>query len=300
MGYSVANTRTIHSKGSRDVHALANKRLLGVQASLLILPAVFLFALFLAPVLLLIRTSLAQTDPAVFQGTGFSTKAFSQLFQPLILQSLSFSVVLAMVVSVVTIAAALPAAYLVSRLRRSGQTCWIIAILSTLALSEVLIAFSWQVLLSHRSGLSNVLVLLGILESPVSLSPHIGAVVACMVYFVFPFTFLTLFPAVSRLDRSLFEAAQTMGASPLRAFFDIYVSALKPQIGASVAITSVITLGAFVPPLVLGRPAHWTIGVVINEVALSGQNLPLAAAIAILVVFLSLAIITGIGRLTRQ
>jgi len=300
MSQSATDIHTTHPKAATAVHPLPKSRLLGLQAGLLIWPVLFLVALFLTPLLLLIRTSLAQTDPAAFQGTGFSTEAFSQLFQPLILQSLGFSILLAVVVSAVTIAAALPAAYLVSRLGRFGQTWWLIAILSTLALSEVLIAFSWQVLLSHRAGLSNVMVFLGIMDAPVSLSPHMGAVVACMVYFVFPFTFLTLFPALSRLDRSLFEAAQTMGATPLRAFFDIYVRALKPQIGASIAITSVITLGAFVPPLVLGRPAHWTIGVVINEVALSGQNLPFAAAIAILVIFLSLTIIAGIGRLARH
>lgn len=296
MSQSAADMQTAR----HEARNLPRVRVLGLHTGLLVWPVLFLIALFLTPLLLLIRTSLARTDPAIFQGTGFSTDAFAQLFQPLVLQPLGFSLLLALVVSTVTISAALPAAYLVSRLGRRGQTWWLIAILSTLALSEVLIAFSWQVMLSRRAGLSNVLVFLGIMDAPVSLSPHMGAVVACMVYFVFPFTFLTLFPAISRLDRSLFEAAQTMGATPLRAFRDIYVRSLKPQIGAAVAITSVITLGAFVPPLVLGRPAHWTIGVVINEVALRGQNLPFASAIAILVVFLSLGIIAGIGRLARH
>ncbi len=295
MSQSAADMRTARQEARR----LRRVRVFGLHGSLLVWPVLFLIALFLTPLLLLIRTSFARADPAVFQGTGFSTDAFTQLFQPLILQSLGFSILLALIVSTVTICVALPAAYLVSRLGRQGQTWWLIAILSTLALSEVLIAFSWQVLLSRRAGLSNLLVFVGYMDAPTSLSPHMGAVVACMVYFVFPFTFLTLFPALSRLDRSLFEAAQTMGARPLRAFFDIYVYMLKPQIGASIAITSVITLGAFVPPLVLGRPTHWTIGVVINEVALRGQNLPFASAIAILVIFLSLAIISGISRLAR-
>jgi putative spermidine/putrescine transport system permease protein len=269
----------------------------GAAALLLTWPTLALLATFLVPLLLLVRTSLARRDPAVFQGTGFSFQPYVELAQPLVVDSIVFSIVLAFVVAVCSLLVATTAAYFICRLGPRGQTAWLIAILSTLALSEVLIAFAWQVLLSRRAGLSNVAVWFGLIDEPVSLSPSLGAVVACMVYFVLPFTFMTLYPAMSRLDRAFMEAAQTMGAHPLRAFIGVVVPNLRRPIVTAVGISAILTLGAFVPPLVLGKPANWTVGVVISEVALSGQNLPLAAAIALLLMVLALGLVAGLGRL---
>jgi putative spermidine/putrescine transport system permease protein len=245
----------------------------------------------------LLRTSFANRDPAVYQGSGLGLGAYRQLMQPVVVNSVVFSVGLALVVACISVLIAFSAAYFVVQQGKRAQTAWLIGILSTLSLSEVLTAFAWQVMMSRRAGITNLGVWLGFLEEPMSLVPSLGAVVGCVTYFVFPFSFITLYPGLSRLDRSFTEAARTMGSHPIGAFFKVVVPNMRRALVTSFALTMVMTLGAFVAPIVLGGPSNWTIGVVISEVALSGQNLPLAAAISVLLMFVSLALVLGLGRL---
>ena len=59
------------------------------------------------------------------------------------------------------------------------------------------------------------------------------------------------------LDREITEAAQTMGASPLRAFFTVVVPILRPAMVTAWIILFVFTMGALVTPQWLGKPEHW-------------------------------------------
>ena len=69
---------------------------------------------------------------------------------------------------------------------RRPQVAWLIFLLTTLTLSDVLIAFSWQVMLSKRVGLSKLLVAAGLMTQPDSLAPSVGAVMACLSCLVIP------------------------------------------------------------------------------------------------------------------
>lgn len=260
-------------------------------------PLLMILGFVAFPLFLLFRVSVANRDPAAYEGTGFTFNGFAQLAQPMVLNAIGFSVTLSLIVAGISIAIAFPATYFITRLSRTAQIAWLIAFLSTLALSEVLITFSWQIILSKRAGLSNILVFLGIFEKSVSLAPSFGAVVACIVYVVIPFNFMTLYPGLSRLDPSYLEAARTLGARPSRAFVGVLLPLMRKPIATAFLTTVVMTIGAYVAPMVLGGPANWTIGVVISEVAMTGQNLPLAAAIAVLLMLVSAALVVSIGRI---
>jgi putative spermidine/putrescine transport system permease protein len=260
-------------------------------------PLVMIVGFFAVPLFLLFRVSVANRDPAVYEGTGFTLSGFGQLAQPMVLNALGFSVFLALLVATISVLIAFPATYFVTRLGRKGQVAWLIGFLSTLALSEVLITFSWQILLSKKAGLSNILVVLGFFEKTVSFAPSFWAVVVCMVYLVIPFNFITLYPGLSRIDASYMEAARTLGARPARAFFTVLMPLMRKPLATAFLTTVVMTIGAYIVPVVLGGPSNWTVGVVISEVAMTGQNLPLAAAIAILLMLIAGGMALSINKL---
>lgn len=265
----------------------------------LLYSAAALAAFFALPFLMLLRVSLARRDPSVYQGTGLTLEGYTRLADPLVTNAILNTLGLALVVATIAILIAVPATYLISRMDRRPQVGWLLGLLTTLALSEVLVTFSWQVLLSRRAGLSNILVWLGILEEPLSLSPSYGALVACLVYVVLPFNVLALYPGLSRFDPSYIEAARTLGARPVRALLGIVLPILRGPIAAAYLMTVVIALGAYVAPRILAEPRDWTIGVIITDTAMQGQNLPMAAAIAVLVLVVALGLVAGIGRLGR-
>ncbi|MGQ3073414.1 MAG: ABC transporter permease, partial [Ferrovibrionaceae bacterium] len=164
-------------------------------------------------------------------------------------------------------------------------------LLAVLSLSEVIIGFSWSTLLSRTAGVTNLLMLIGLMDQPVSLSPGFGAVLTGMTYQAFPYAVLVLYPSLSRLDPTLTEAARTLGASPLRSFFTVVVPALRNAILATVIMVFVFALGSYLLPQLLGRPQQWTLSVLITDQAIYQSNMPFAAAMAVFLVLVSLALV---------
>jgi putative spermidine/putrescine transport system permease protein len=291
---------TVKVDVTREYTEAKAMRLPALPSVALAWPFLVLVGFFAVPFVLLIRTSFANHDPSAYQGSGLTLSAYAGLAQPMVVDAIVFSIALAMTVATISTVVALPATYIISRMRRKLQVTWLIGLLSTLALSEVLITFAWQIMLSKRVGISNLFVLLGVMEQPVSLAPSYLGVVACIVYVVIPFSILTIYPGMSRLDPSLVEAARMSGAPPTRAFLEVVVPVLRKPIASAFLMTVILTLGAYVTPLVLGGPSNWTIGVIISETALSGQNLPMAAAISVFLLVVTGALIGLIGLVGRE
>jgi putative spermidine/putrescine transport system permease protein len=244
-------------------------------------PTLVLVGLGAVPFILLLRISLGQRDPNGIYLPGITLQSYGALREPELLGALLESIQLAVIVGVVSVGLGFPLTWLIARMRRRLQVAWLVFLLATLSLSDVLIAFSWQVMLSKRIGLSNLFVALGLMDAPESLTPSGGAVIACLVYLVLPFTVLTLFPVLSRLDRDLIEAARTLGASPLKAFLSVVVPMTKGPAMIAFVMAMVLTVGAYVPPLVLGRPQSWPMAVLIGSTALAGHDLPRASAMSV-------------------
>jgi putative spermidine/putrescine transport system permease protein len=244
-------------------------------------PSLVLAGLGAVPFVLLLRISLGQRDPNGIYLPGITLQSYGALGEAELLGSLLESIQLAVIVGAVSLGLGFPLTWLIARMRRRLQVAWLVFLLATLSLSDVLIAFSWQVMLSKRIGLSNLFVAFGLMDAPESLTPSGGAVIACLVYLVLPFTVLTLFPVLSRLDRDLIEAARTLGASPLRAFMSVVVPMTKGPAMIAFVMAMVLTVGAYVPPLVLGRPQSWPMAVLIGSTALAGHDLPRASAMSV-------------------
>jgi putative spermidine/putrescine transport system permease protein len=119
------------------------------------------------------------------------------------------------------------------------------------------------------------------MSRPESLTPSNGAVWASLVYGILPFTVMTLYPSLSQLAPEVVEAARTLGASPLRAFRTVVIPMTRQPVLAAFVISTVLTLGAYVSPLVLGRPQSWTLAVLIGNAALAGHDVPRAAAMSV-------------------
>ena len=157
-------------------------------------PTLVLAGLGAVPFILLLRISLGRRDPDGIYLPGITLQSYGALGEPELLGSLFESIQLAVAVGAISVGLGFPLTWLISRMRRRLQVAWLVFLLATLSLSDVLIAFSWQVMLSKRIGLSNLFVALGLMDAPESLTPSAGAVIACLVYLVLPFTVLTLFP----------------------------------------------------------------------------------------------------------
>lgn len=260
------------------------------SGSLLLPSTVAIGAFVVIPFVLILGVSLSSSTP---DGTaaGFGLANYQRLFSPIFLRQTVFSVALALMVSVICLIVTVPFSYFLSGFGRRVRTIWLVFILAQMSLSEVLISFSWQVLLSRTSGVTNLLVWVGLMDKPISLVPSFWAMLIALVYMAVPFAVLVLFPTFSRLDRSLVEASRTMGASPIRAFVDVVLPTCRSALVTCGFSIYILTLGSVIIPQLLGKPQHWTLAVHITDQAIYQFNPPFAAALAVMLLAISVVVL---------
>lgn len=254
-------------------------------------PALMLLVFFLGPFGIMLAVSFFHRVPGAFYEPAFEFDNYARFLSSLFVQHLVFSLWIAVLAAVISVTIGLPFTYLLARMRQRTQTLWLVFLLSVLSLSEVIIAFSWSLLLSQTAGVSNILTWLGLMAAPVAWSPGFAAVLLGFCYLTLPYTVLMLYPPTSRLDPELIEAARTLGATPVRAFFTVAIPVLRPAILGALVLVFVFTLGVYLIPQILGRPEHWTLSVLITDQAIFQSNLPFAAALAVFLLVTSLALI---------
>jgi putative spermidine/putrescine transport system permease protein len=254
-------------------------------------PVAYLVVFFLAPFGIMLATSFYHRVPGGFYTTAFDLGSWQRLFTRVFVERAVFSIAISLLAGAVCIVVGFPFTYFLTRMRRRAHVVLLVLVLSALSLSEVIVGFTWSVLLGRAAGISNILVWLGLVEEPQAYQPGFLAVLLGLCYIAFPYCILTLYPSLSRLDRELTEAAETMGASPLRTFWSVVVPICRPIIVAGFLLVFVFTLGSYLIAAILGRPEHWTLSVFISDQASFNANVPFAAAMAIFLTALSLAVV---------
>ncbi len=124
-------------------------------------PAGMLILFFVVPFATMIAVSFFRRDPAGFYSPDFVFDNYARFLSFFFGGVLSFSLMLAIAVAVVCVTLALPFTYLLARMSRKAQVLWLVALLSILSLSEVIIGFAWSTLFSRTAGITNLLVMIG-------------------------------------------------------------------------------------------------------------------------------------------
>lgn len=215
---------------------------------------------------------------------------------------LYYSLYYAVIASLLAVLTAFPFTYLLTRLSRAAQSRWLVFLLATMSLSEVFIVMGWDILLSNRSGLPMVFRETGLtawlkdvgwfsqlrewgLANPrdVKFKTSVLATILTMSYLVWPYAVILLYPALSRLDQSMLEAARTMGASPWTVIRTIVLPTVRMPLIGTLFLLFVFLLGTYVSITVFADPSKQTLAISVYEaVRGSTLNAPFGAAQAVI------------------
>jgi len=145
----------------------------------LVFPSLMIGVFFVIPFIIIVAVSFAHQLPEGYYETAFEFRNYARFFRSTYINIALFSIMASGFIAFACVIIGFPFAYFVTRLKRRHQVIWLVYILAQLSLSEVLIAFSWQVLLSKTAGIGNIAVWLGIVEKSFALYPSLGAVLFC-------------------------------------------------------------------------------------------------------------------------
>ena len=256
-----------------------------------LVPALVLGVFFLVPFAIMLSVSVAERVPGGFFEPGFDLGSYRRFFSAFFAEILLVSVGICAVAAAICVALAFPFTLFLAGLGRRWQTVILVVLMSVLSLSEVIIGFSLSTLLSRTAGVGNLLAWAGLTAESRAYTPSLFALLLGLCYLGFPYAVLVLYPPVSRLDPDLPEAARIMGASPRRTFWTVTLPLLRAPVLGALILVFVFTLGAYLLPQVLGRPQHWTLSVHITDQAIFQSNLPFAAAMAVLLLVITLVLV---------
>ncbi len=251
---------------------------------LLILPyALWLLGLVAAPFALIIAASFAQRDEAGSLHYGFYLESYKTLFDPLYLQVFSRTFFMATLHSILTILAAYPAAFFLSRLARANAALYLTLLLVPFWTNYLirLLAFM-DVLRLHPFGLEWTFTFRGIL--------------AALLYNYLPFAVLPLYNALEKVPSSLIEAAQDLGASKRQVLFQVLWPLTRKPVTATFLLVFIPALGEFLIPELVGGGQNFYLGTFLQQQFLTFRNWPLGSAAIALLVLLAILMLALGGR----
>jgi len=203
------------------------------------------------------------------------------------------SVLLAAAATVICLLMAYPLAFRMSRLNPRYQSLFMMLIMLPMWMNYLLRTYAWMALLEHNGLINKALGLIGI--GPFQMINTEGAIVLGMVYNYLPFMILPLYAVMVKIDRSMIEAAQDLGAGFVLTFGKVVIPLSKPGIMTGITMTFVPAVSTFIISRMLGGGANFLIGDLIEIQFLGNAYNPhLGSAISLILmicILLSMALL---------
>ncbi|MGB5448434.1 MAG: ABC transporter permease subunit [Woeseiaceae bacterium] len=259
-------------------------------------PYLWLLVFFLAPFAIILKISLA--DPIIAQPPFTSTfdeggqlLASADNFKFLLtdkLYAITYlrSIVMAGMATLLCLALGFPMAYGIARASASTRNLLLLLIVLPFWISFLLRVYAWMGLMNNYGVINNLMMWLGVIEQPIQLMYTDFAIFVGLAYSYLPFMILPLYATLERMDLDLVEAAQDLGASRTRAFWDITWPLAKPGVIAGCLLVFIPAMGEYVIPYLLGGSESLMIGRVLWDEFFVNRDWPLASAVAIVLLLL--------------
>lgn len=251
----------------------------------------WLVLFFLVPLLIMAAYSLMPRGTYGGVQPGFTLQHYRRFFDPLYLAILQRTLVWSLVCTAVCLLLGYPVAYLVARAGR-----WRAALLFLVVLpfwTSFLVRTFAMIFLLRDSGLVNtVLLRLGLIDAPLTLLYTPFAVLLGLVYGFLPFMILPIYASLEKLDPTLLEAAETLGATPLAGFRRIPLPLSLPGVVAGCFLVFIPAMGSFLTSDLLGGAKQLMIGNLIQNQFAAARNWPFGSAASFVVTALVLVAVT--------
>ncbi|MCL2099235.1 MAG: ABC transporter permease [Oscillospiraceae bacterium] len=207
-------------------------------------------------------------------------------FAPVFLRS----VLLAVIASAVCLFLAYPLAFIMSRLAPGYQRLVMMLIMLPMWMNYLLRTYAWMALLENNGLINRVFAVFGL--GPFQMINTDGAIVLGMIYNYLPFMILPLYAVMVKIDNSLIEAAQDLGAGFAGVFIKIILPLSKPGILTGITMVFTPSVSTFIISRMLGGGLNLLVGDLIELQFLgNAYNPQLGSAISfILMIFILLSI----------
>lgn len=238
-----------------------------------------LLLFLLAPVILVFPISFSADDFISWPPSGWSLRWYAALSnQPLMATAFVTSLGLAAIVTVISLAVAIPAALAINRGRFWGRSALLTFLTAPLLLPSIVLALAILIVFVGNG-------LVGTWH---------GLALGHLVLTT-PYVLRIILTALETLPRGIEDAAASLGARPLTVFFRITLPLMVPGIVAASALAFLVSFDEVVVSLFMVGPNLVTLPVALFRYV-EGSTDPLVAAVSALLILGTLAMVLVIER----
>ena len=215
------------------------------------------------PMLLIVlyAFTVSGNEVLTFQFTFDNFKRF--VTDTVFMEVLGRSLYIAVLTTLICIALGYPIAYAIAQMNSRSNTIMILLITMPTWVNMLVRTYAWMGILQDEGILNTILGFFGI--GPVSMIHTSFAVILGMVYNFIPFMILQIHTSLAKMDKSLLEAANDLGATPVQAFLRV-----------------TLPLSSFFIPKLLGGGQFVLVGNIIESQFLTSGDWNFGSAISLI------------------
>jgi spermidine/putrescine transport system permease protein len=250
--------------------------------------AFWLTAFFLIPILVMLVYSFMPRGIYGGVDSGFTLEHYARFFDPLYLEVLQRTFLWSLACTAICLVLGYPVAYVIARSGRWRNLLLFLVVLPFWT-SFLVRTFAMIFLMRDTGLINNWLLKLGLIDESLTILYTPFAVMVGLIYGFLPFMILPIYASLEKLDESLLEAAEVLGAKPSARFRRVTLPLSMPGVVAGCLLVFIPALGSFLTSDLLGGAKEMMIGNLVQNQFSAARNWPFGSAASFIVMALVLA-----------
>lgn len=202
------------------------------------------------------------------------------------------SIYLSLIATAVCLVIGFPMGFIMSRMSERGQRTMQMLIMLPMWMSFLLRTYAWMTLLENEGLINKFLGLFGI--GPFQMINTQGAIILGMVYNYLPYMILPLYSIMVKIDQSVIEAAQDLGANNTHVLTRVVIPLAVPGVVTGITMVFVPSVSTFIISRMLGGGSNLLIGDLIEQQFLGSVYNPGVGSAMSLILMVMILLIMGV------
>lgn len=262
---------------------------------LLFIPCIVLVAYFMiVPLLETIIPTFTNTNGGMFS-------AYKEFFTDPYMMSIFWRTIkISLVSSIVCMFIGVPVSYYISRVSNKVRGLLIVLTVFPILTNSVVRSFAWMSILGKTGLINSLLIRFNLIQEPISILYTEGAIIVGTVYIFLPLMIISLVGVMENIDNDLLEAAESLGANKLNAFFKVAFPLSLPGLIVGIVLVFTGSLTAYTTPQLLGGNKNTVLATLIYQKTMTLGDWQGAAVVATIMIGVTLIVIKGINFLASR
>lgn len=256
---------------------------------------VWMLIFILVPLVLVLYYSITVKTSS---GVSFSLENYEKFMQPIYIKVLVRSIVLALVSTAVCLIVGYPVAMILAGRDMGSKNTLVLLFIIPMWMNFLLRTYAWMTLLEKKGLINTFLVSLGLPQ--LNLLYTDKAVILGMVYNFLPFMVLPIFSVLTKIDRSVIEAAEDLGANSLVVFKRITFPLSLPGVISGITMVFMPAVTTFVISKLLGGNQYTLIGNLIEDQFMRVYDWNFGSSVSIIMMLLILLSMAVMSRYDKE